>query len=270
MADKKARPFETLAIKCLPKKNNTIFKLDDTNQEWFHPLDDAICWNELWIYGVPDSWRDNRDKISEIDYLDATLIGKITGCHIINYVLMEFNFDLKNINFNGDIGLEVLCNYLEGNENTDIDDSFDNYYYLKEFHIEKKFEGMGYEVEILEQLPLIIMRELCAYPELAICYFAMEQKELERMLSSPKRKTKSKTYQNKPLYKSFESAGFTEAGSSGWLYTVNELNSDIDEELSTLYTEVQEQLYNDLFKTLFSADDEGTEDEDDDDWDLYF
>ena len=263
MVTKIKKPFQTLAVHYEVNRGITsVFGGGDELGSFVDPYCDTLKWGEFSIYGVPDT-EENFDKVSEGDFTSATKIGNIYGCHIPLALIINLDEDPYTICDDEHADLEAMYSALR--EHEIFEEAFiDNLYYIHEVELKTEFQDCGYELQILLQLPSIIVKSLNVFPDLLVYYPRplahgeperdldaeailahrieynaqiliddatqskitffppkrdVPEKEINRFLG--RRNTGDKTpeaYRNQSLYKLYKSAGFQEAGQSGWLY----------------------------------------------------
>ncbi len=169
MVTKIKKPFNTLAVHYEVGNGITsVFSVKDKLGSCVDPFCDTINWCEFLVYGVPDTEAD-FEKVSEGNFASATKIGSIYGCHIPLALIINLGEDPYIICDDEHADLESMYSALR--EHEVFEEAFiDNLYYIHEIELEPEYLNYGYELQILLQLPSIIVKSLNVFPDLLVYY----------------------------------------------------------------------------------------------------
>jgi hypothetical protein len=165
MANKKKKPFKTLAVWGGGSGESSVFATTDSLGEWIDPFSHTLFWNEFSVYGVPDSEADSEDGWGE-DYSKATLIGGIRGCHIPVSLINNLGEDPYEVCDASDADLEAMYSVLQEHNDGELLDFVDNIFYIHEIELLPEYRGCEYEELLLLQLPAVIAKSLRVFPDL--------------------------------------------------------------------------------------------------------
>jgi ribosomal protein S18 acetylase RimI-like enzyme len=168
---KKRLPFETIAIRCEAASNETsIFSVNDKIGIWVSPYDDTLTWVEFTVYGLLDS-EDEQEKAQENDFSSTTQIGKISGYHIPLSLIINLHGDLYAVCDSANADLEAMISVIQEFEDIFEDFGFyDDMFYIHEIELLSDYQNLGYEKNLLLQLPAIITKALRVFPSLLMYY----------------------------------------------------------------------------------------------------
>ena len=169
MIHKNEKPFDRLAV--IYNVNDAVtsyFSIDDKLGHWIDPCFDAIYWNEFIVYGIPSISNENEmDDDLEDDLSSGIEIGKIVGCHIAKSLIENLGAEPYVACDDSDAVLEEMYSVLQEHMDEELD-WIDDIYYLHDIEIKPEYQGFGYEVILLRQLPAVIVKSLQVFPSLLV------------------------------------------------------------------------------------------------------